>query len=161
MRTFKINSLGNFQIYNRVLLTILTRLSVTSPEVWKFVLFDHLGFFHGIICYISIKIVLIPIDLGHWFPSFPDVYLTHFWAMILTDPFALSPLGESCGGGSCCSEISLCSAHTQDVRETFKLCIPCYLVEGDYFIVWTVDRTGYIIYGPRAKWTWVSRIQND
>ena len=30
---------------------------------------------------------------------------------------------------------SVCVQPTQDVRESFKLCIPCYLVEGDYFIV--------------------------
>ena len=32
MRTFKIHSLSNFQIYNTVLLTIFTMLSIMSPE---------------------------------------------------------------------------------------------------------------------------------
>ena len=50
MRTFKIYSLSNFQIYNTVLLTIDTMLSLTSPGVvyftaGSFVPFDpHLPF---------------------------------------------------------------------------------------------------------------------
>ena len=47
MRTFKIYSLSNFQIYSRVLVTIVTMLYVTSPVLiysynWKFFPFDHL-----------------------------------------------------------------------------------------------------------------------
>ena len=45
MRIFKIYSHSDFQIYNRVLLTIFTKLYITSrdlPDNWTFVPFGHL-----------------------------------------------------------------------------------------------------------------------
>ena len=47
MKTFKIYSFSNFQIYNTVLLTVVTMLYIISPQTylsynWKFVPFDHL-----------------------------------------------------------------------------------------------------------------------
>lgn len=33
VRTFKIDSLSNFPIYNRMLLTLVTMLYITSPEL--------------------------------------------------------------------------------------------------------------------------------
>ena len=47
-RTFKFYSLRNFHLYNIVLLTIVTMLYNTSPEltyIGKLVLFDHLHLF--------------------------------------------------------------------------------------------------------------------
>ena len=46
VRTFKSNSLSNFQVYNTVLLAIITMLYIRSPELmhilnWKFILFDQ------------------------------------------------------------------------------------------------------------------------
>ena len=45
MTTFKIYSLSSFQVYNTLLLTIVTMLYVTTPGLiylYKFVPFDHL-----------------------------------------------------------------------------------------------------------------------
>ena len=47
VRIFKIYSLSNFQVYNTVLLTVISRLYIRSPENyssynWKFVLLDQL-----------------------------------------------------------------------------------------------------------------------
>ena len=51
IRIFKIFSLSNLKIYNRVLLTIITMLYIISPGPhlfynWMFVLFDPLHSFH-------------------------------------------------------------------------------------------------------------------
>ena len=53
MRTFRIYSLKNFQTYHTALLTIVTMLCITSPELiylsynWKFVAFNHIHFTHS------------------------------------------------------------------------------------------------------------------
>ena len=60
------------------------------------------------------------------------------------------PGGER-GRGPCRCVSTLCSAHTRDARESFKLCVTCYWVEGDCFIVCTVDRTGYVMYRAQCK----------
>ena len=51
MRTFKIYSLSNFQIYNEVLVDIVTTLYIISQITylfynWKFEPFDHLSSFY-------------------------------------------------------------------------------------------------------------------